>query len=126
PRPAGDLAIARISVLPSRARALEEAVLAALGGDAQPRGELALDALSGLLVTRCSGPESALERAIPLLSGAARALDGLGALVYLPPSIRAAHPYLLAPSPNASLARSLLRALDPAGIFSPGRILGSG
>lgn len=127
PSPGGeareDLGIARLAVLPSATQRLMESILQAFD-DSELELSIAADALSGLVTVRWSGKQELIEGPVPILSTLVRDAGGGGTLLYLPPSHRRAHGYLLVPDPNAAVARKFLKALDPQGIFSPGRKLG--
>lgn len=115
-----DLGIVRLAVLPSATQRLTEDILKAFD-DSELELSLATDALSGLITMRWVGEPDRIEEPLPILSALVRDAGGTGTLLYLPPSHRRAHRYLLVPDPNAAVAKKFLKALDPQGIFSPGR-----
>jgi len=124
PSPCGevreDLGIVRLAVLPSATQHLMEGILKAFA-DSELDLSVAADALSGLVTVRWTGGRELIEKPLPILATLLQGAEGTGTLLYLPPSHRRAHGYLLVPDPNAPLARKFLKALDPHGIFSPGR-----
>jgi glycolate oxidase FAD binding subunit len=116
----GDLGIARLSALPSDAERVESAAIAAaLPEDAEP--SVATDALSGLITLRWRAPSEAVAKPVARLEAAAREIGAAGVLVYLPPSERRSRAHLLVPDPNRELARRVLRAFDPPGVYYSGR-----
>ncbi len=133
PEPRADLGIVRLSTLPTRAASLEEtARRLVVESDLVPL--TASDVLSGLTTLRWTSHRGQAEpdgtASTPDLARPIRALrsallehHAAGTLLYLPPDTRASHSFLLTPDPNAGVARKLLHALDPQGIFCPNRLL---
>ena len=115
-----DLGIARLSALPSEAEAVEKTAREATQAE-DPEPSIATDALSGLITIRWKAAPGAVAKPVPRLEAAARQAGAAGVLVYLPPAERRSRAYLLVPDPNRELARKVLRAFDPAGVFYSGR-----
>jgi len=115
-----DLGIARLSALPSEAEGVEKAARDAAQAE-DPEPSIATDAMAGLITIRWSASPGAVARPVPRLEAVARQAGAAGVLVYLPPAERRSRAYLLVPDPNRELARRVLRAFDPAGIFYTGR-----
>ncbi len=128
PEPRDDLGVARLCVLPTRAPELAARAMEAASEQEGALAGTASDVLSGLVTVRWTRSTGPADLAAPVadLCVAVKTLEGTGVLVYLPPSIRRAHPHLLTPDPSAAVSRRVLKAFDPGGIFSPGRILGWG
>jgi len=115
-----DLGIARLSALPSEAEGVERAAREAAQAE-DPEPSIATDALSGLITIRWRASPGAVAKPVPRLEAVARQAGAAGVLVYLPPAERRSRAYLLVPDPNRELARRVLRAFDPAGVFYSGR-----
>ena len=115
-----DLGIARVSALPSEAERIEKAAREAAQAE-DPEPSIATDSLSGLITIRWRASPGAVAKPVPRLEAVARQAGAAGVLVYLPPAERRSRAHLLVPDPNRELARKILRALDPAGVFYSGR-----
>ena len=140
--PTDDLGIARLCALPADAPTLEGRALAAFGPHDAFEAAAATDVLCGIVTARWRrhapgssdlGAEArgtvpsghGLAGPLADLRKAAEAARGAATLVYLPPDLRREHRHAISGVPNPELIQRLLTVLDPAGIFSPGRILGN-
>ena len=111
-----DLAVARISVLPTQLPDLAAFLAGALGAGADLRS----DVTTGLMTCRETGPVEALASFLTRVAEAATQLRGNARLLYAPPALRARWPRQLTEDPNAALAETVRRVFDPQGGFAAG------
>jgi len=113
-----DTGIVRAAVLPSALASAVGAVREFFRDHPAFRAVLAGDPATGLLTVRWTGPANDVAAPVTALRDAARARDGSGRILYLPPEARGRFRHRLTADPNATLTESILRAFDPQRIFA--------